>query len=88
MRRKAYRRVRMLVLPDVTSVATVPAVTRYWRVYPVDQANGGALLANVRERGEQLRQGLEQLRLKYPDTIAGEDVLVMPFWTTNVAVVV
>lgn len=35
------------------------------------QANGGALLENVRERGEQLRAGLEQLRLKYPHTIAG-----------------
>lgn len=34
-------------------------------------ADGGALLANVRERGEQLRAGLEQLRLKYPHTIAG-----------------
>lgn len=35
------------------------------------QANGGALLNNVRERGEQLRTGLEELKDKYPDTISG-----------------
>ncbi|CAM9303961.1 unnamed protein product [Pylaiella littoralis] len=34
-------------------------------------ADGGALLENVRERGEQLRAGLEELKQKYPDTIAG-----------------
>eukprot|EP00903_Cladosiphon_okamuranus_P005565 g5540.t1 len=34
-------------------------------------ADGGALLENVRERGEQLRAGLEQLTQKYPQTIAG-----------------
>lgn len=41
----------------------------------LDQANGGALLENVRERGDQLRAGLEALRVKYPDTIAGKWML-------------
>lgn len=29
------------------------------------------MLENVRERGEQLRAGLGELKLKYPDTVAG-----------------
>ncbi|CAN0545896.1 unnamed protein product, partial [Ectocarpus sp. 12 AP-2014] len=33
--------------------------------------NGGALLENVRERGEQLRAGLAGLQEKYPETVAG-----------------
>ncbi|CAM9821097.1 unnamed protein product [Ectocarpus sp. 6 AP-2014] len=33
--------------------------------------NGGALLENVRERGEQLRAGLAELQEKYPETVAG-----------------
>lgn len=45
---------------------------------PSDQADGGALLENVRERGEQLRAGLEELRQKYPQTIAGKRRLPCP----------
>ena len=41
----------------------------------LNQADGGALLENVRERGEQLRAGLEKLKQKYPQTIAGEPLL-------------
>ncbi|CAM9136607.1 unnamed protein product [Ascophyllum nodosum] len=33
-------------------------------------AGGGTLLANVRDRGVQLRAGLKHLQAKYPDTIA------------------
>ncbi|CAM9329702.1 unnamed protein product [Scytosiphon promiscuus] len=33
--------------------------------------NGGALLENVRERGEQMRAGLAKLQEKYPQTVAG-----------------
>lgn len=45
---------------------------------PPGQADGGALLENVRQRGEQLRAGLEQLRQKYPQTISGERSLPTP----------
>ena len=36
------------------------------------QADGGALLTNVEERGKQLRSGLEALKEKYPEVIDGE----------------
>lgn len=39
------------------------------------QENGGALLENVRERGEQMRAGLEKLKQKYPQTVAGTNSL-------------
>ena len=45
---------------------------------PPPQADGGALLENVRERGEQLRAGLEQLQQKFPQTIAGKRSLTLP----------